>query len=117
MKALIREKGETVTENMGIPGINWDTGYPLTASGWAGGPYTLVNDYVQTPDEDFAEAPEPEIVTEPAPAESEETVTIDGKEYTREELLALLNQKTIKYAEPLTYPDERANAETQPREP
>jgi len=88
MKALIRNKGETVLESDNIPGINWGNGYPLTASGWAGGPYTLVNDYVQTADEDFAE--EPEIVTEPA--ESEETVTIDGKEYTREELLALLNQ-------------------------
>lgn len=93
MKALIRKKGETVLESDGIPGIDWDTGYPLTASGWAGGPYILVNDYVpDTPDEDFAEAPEPEIVTEPAPAETEETITIDGKEYTREELLALLNQ-------------------------
>ena len=88
MKALIREKGETVLESDGIPGIEWDTGYPLTASGWAGGPYVLVNDYVQTADEDFAG--EPEIVT--APAESEGTVTIDGKEYTRDELVALLNQ-------------------------
>lgn len=91
MKALIRNSGETILENDGVPGIDWNTGYPLTASGWAGGAYTLVNDYVpDTPDEDFAE--EPEIVTAPAPAESEETVTIDGKEYTREELLALLNQ-------------------------
>lgn len=88
MKALIRERGETVTEDMRIPGINWDTGYPLTASGWSGGPYVLVNDYVPTADEDFAE--EPEIVTEPAPAE--ETVTIDGKEYTREELLAIIKE-------------------------
>ena len=92
MKALIRNPGETVLESDNVPGIEWNTGYPLTASGWAGGPYILVNDYVQTADEDFAEAPEPEIVTEPAPAEDEETVTIDGKEYTREELLALLNQ-------------------------
>ena len=90
MKALIRNLGETILESDNVPGIEWDAGYPLTASGWAGGPYTLVNDYVQTPDEDFAE--EPEIVTEPAPAESEETVTVNGKEYTREELLALLNQ-------------------------
>jgi len=89
MKALIREKGEAVTEDMGIPGIDWDNGYPLTASGWAGGAYILVNNYVPTADEDFAE---PEIVTESAPAESEETVTVNGKEYTREELLALLNQ-------------------------
>ena len=90
MKALIRNPGETVLESDRIPGIEWGTGYPLTASGWAGGPYTLVNDYVQTADEDFAEAPE--IVTAPAPAEDEETVTIDGKEYTRGELLAILNQ-------------------------
>ena len=46
MKALLRNPGETVTENTGIPGIEWDTGYPLTAPGWVGGPYTLVNDYV-----------------------------------------------------------------------
>jgi len=92
MKALIRNVGETVTENMNIPGIEWDTGYPLTASGWAGGPYILVNDYVPIADVDFAEMPEPEIVTEPAPTKSEETVTINGKEYTRNELLALLNQ-------------------------
>ena len=77
---------------MKIPCIDWNTGAPLTNPGWSGGPYILVNDYVPTADEDFAETPEPEIVSEPAPAESEETVTIDGKEYTREELLALLNQ-------------------------
>ena len=88
MKALIRSVGETVTEYNNIPGIDWNTGAPLTNPAWAGGAYILVNDYVPTADEDFAE--EPEIVT--APAESEETVTIDGKEYTREELLALLNQ-------------------------
>ena len=88
MKALIRNPGETVTEADGLVFIDWDTGAPLTNRGWSGGPYVLVNDYVPTADEDFAE--EPEIVTEPA--ESEETVTVNGKEYTREELLALLNQ-------------------------
>lgn len=92
MKALIRREGETVLESYNIPCIDWNTGAPLTNPGWSGGPYILVNDYVPTADEDFAEAPEPEIVTEPAPAEDVETVTIDGKEYTREELLALLNQ-------------------------
>ena len=92
MKALIRNPGETVLECYNIPCIDWDTGAPLTNSEWSGGPYVLVNDYVPTADEDFAEAPEPEIVTEPAPAESEETIIIDGKQYTREELLALLNQ-------------------------
>ena len=88
MKALIRNPGETVLESYNIPCIDWNTGAPLTNPGWSGGPYTLVNDYVQTADEDFAEAPEPEIVTEPV----EETIIIDGKQYTRGELLALLNQ-------------------------
>jgi len=88
MKALIRNPGETVTEADGLRFIDWNTGAPLTNREWSGGPYTLVNDYVQTADEDFAEESEPEIVTAPA----EETVTIDGKEYTREELLAYLNQ-------------------------
>ena len=88
MRALIRHKYETVTEDMGYSFIDWNTGAPLTNREWSGGPYILVNDYVPTADEDFAE--EPEIVT--APAESEETVTIDGKEYTRGELLAILNQ-------------------------
>lgn len=46
MKALIRNPGETVTEDMGIPGINWDIGAPLTNPDWSGGPYRLVNDYV-----------------------------------------------------------------------
>jgi len=90
MRALIRNEGETVLESYSIPCIDWNTGAPLTNREWSGGPYTLVNDYVQTADEDFAE--EPEIVTAPVPAEDEETVTIDGKKYTREELLALLNQ-------------------------
>ena len=46
MKALIRNPGETVTETDGIPGIDWDTGMPLTDPVWAGGPYILVDDYV-----------------------------------------------------------------------
>lgn len=88
MKALIRNEYETITEDMNVPCIDWNTGAPLTNPGWSGGAYTLVNNYVQTADEDFAEEPEPEIVTEPV----EETVNIDGKQYTRAELLALLNQ-------------------------
>ncbi len=87
MRALIREKGETVLESDNVPGIEWDTGYPLTASGWAGGPYILVNDYVpETPDEDFAEAPEHS-------SEETETVTINGKEYTVEEAREILGVK------------------------
>ena len=50
MKALIRNEGETVTENMGIEGIDWSTGAPLTNEAWAGGPYQLVLNYV-TPKE------------------------------------------------------------------
>ena len=57
MKALIRREGETVTEADGIPGIDWETGMPLTNPMWAGGPYILVNDYVpDDPTDDFAPA-------------------------------------------------------------
>lgn len=91
MKALIRNPGETILENNTPAFIDWNTGYPLTNSGWAGGAYTLVNDYVQTADEDFAEAPEPEIVTEPA--EKTEVITINGKEYTVEEAREILGVK------------------------
>lgn len=79
MKALIRGKDEIVTENMGIPGIEWDTGYPLTDPGWAGGPYTLVNNYAEVVDGaiyDVAVYPEPE---DPVA----DTIVIDGVTYTR----------------------------------
>lgn len=46
MRALIRNEGETVTEDMGHSFINWKTGTPLTNPDWFGGPYILVNDYV-----------------------------------------------------------------------
>ena len=62
MKALIRNEGETITEGMGIPCIDWDTGHPLTNPKWFGGPYKLINDYV----------------------------VIDGKKYSKEELRSLL---------------------------
>ena len=52
MKALIRNPGETVTEDKGIEGIDWATGAPLTNSQMAGGPYTLVEDYVPPADEE-----------------------------------------------------------------
>lgn len=95
MKALIRNPGETVLENHNIPCIDWNTGAPLTNSGWSGGPYILVNDYVPTADEDFAEEPvEFELSARGSGVEhfNEETVTIDGKQYTRAELLEILNQ-------------------------
>ena len=58
MKALTRNPGETVTEADSIPGIDWNTGMPLTNPVWAGGPYILVNDYVpEDPVDDFDPAP------------------------------------------------------------
>ena len=91
MKALIRNEGETVTENMDIPCIDWKTGYPLTDPKWFGGPYTMVQNYVP-PREDAPESYE-EIVIEAAQVEVEnedDYVVIDGKRYSKEELRSLL---------------------------
>ena len=91
MKALIRNKGETVTEDMDIPCIDWKTGYPLTGDKWFGGPYRMVQNYVP-PVEDQEETYE-EIVVEPEPVVEEnedDYVIIDGKRYSKEELRALL---------------------------
>ncbi len=52
MKALIRNKRETVLETTGIDGIDWTTGAPLTNPDWCGGPYKLINDY-QPPAEEL----------------------------------------------------------------
>ena len=47
-----------MTEADAIPGIDWDTGMPLTNPVWAGGPYVLVNDYVpDDPADDFDPTP------------------------------------------------------------
>lgn len=89
MKALIRHEGETVTEDMNIAGIDWNTGAPLTSPGWCGGPYDLVDDYVPpAPPEDVTD----ETATAPAedPEPEEQTVTYNGKEYTISELKQLL---------------------------
>ena len=76
MKALIRKPGETVTEDMSIPGIDWNTGMPLTCQHWAGGPYILVDDYVpEDPADDFGPTP-----AQDPPAD---TIVIDGVTYTR----------------------------------
>ena len=97
VKALIRNKGEAITENMGIPGIDWATGYPLTASGWSDGPYILVDDYVpEDPADDFDPTParlkaKGAVQAPPtqAPADAPEqdpapdTIVIDGVTYTR----------------------------------
>ena len=111
MKALIRQKGETITQDMNIPFIDWGTGAPLTNDSWSGGPYALVENYDPTVCEvlspgEFAERAKVEIAdteveftlqargtgADHANTPAPETVTIDGKEYTKAELLALLNQ-------------------------
>ena len=92
MKALIRNEGETVTEDMDIPCIDWKTGYPLTGKKWFGGPYTLVQNYV-TPVEEGQEASYEEITAEPEPVvekNEDDYVIIDGKRYNKEELRSLL---------------------------
>ena len=84
MKALIRNPGETVTEADGIPGIDWKTGMPLTNPVWAGGPYRLVDNYVEVADGaiyDVAAYPEPE---DPVTEDNvQDTIVIDGVTYTR----------------------------------
>lgn len=96
MKALIRNEGETVTEDMNIPCIDWSNGYPLTNPKWFGGPYTLVQNYV--PPKDDEPVHYEEVVVEPEQVEVEEEVVenkddyviIDGKKYSKEELRSLL---------------------------
>lgn len=102
MKALIRNIGETVLENMNIPCIDWNTGAPLTNPDWFGGPYILVNDYVpDDPDADFDPTPErrkakgavqappaqapaaKETVNPDAPVPVGDIIVIDGVTYTR----------------------------------
>lgn len=83
MKALIRNEGETVTEDMKHSFIDWKTGAPLTDPEWFGGPYHLVNNYVEAADGaiyDVAVYPEPE---DDAPVPAADTIVIDGVTYTR----------------------------------
>ena len=83
MRALIRNAGETVTEGMHIPGIDWDTGMPLTNPAWAGGPYQLVDNYIEMADGaiyDVAVYPESE---DPAQDPAADTIVIDGVTYRR----------------------------------
>ena len=94
MKALIRNKGETVTEDMDIPCIDWNTGYPLTNAKWFGGPYKLVQNYV-APIEEGEEASYEEIVVEAEPESvveenEDDYVIINGVRYTKAELRSLI---------------------------
>ena len=90
MKALIRNEGETVTENMNIDGINWITGAPLTNASWCGGPYRLVDNYVEPVEEGQLETYEEITVEEPQVEVEDDYVVIDGKRYSKEELRSLL---------------------------
>ena len=95
MKALIRNEGETVTEDMGIPCIDWNTGYPLTGEKWFGGPYTMVQNYVPPKDdepaqyEEVVEDPEP-IVQDEDVVEDDDYVVINGVRYTKAELRRMI---------------------------
>jgi len=95
MKALIRNEGETVTEDMNIPCIDWSNGHPLTNEKWFGGPYTLVQNYVP-PQENipaqYEEVIEPEQVEvkEEVIEDEDDYVIIDGKKYSKAELRSLL---------------------------
>ena len=91
MKALIRNEGETVTEDMNIPCIDWNTGYPLTNAKWFGGPYTLVQNYVPPKDDEPAQYEE--VVVEPEPAvedDEDDYVIINGVRYSKAELRRLI---------------------------
>lgn len=97
MKALVRNEGETVTQDMGFSFIDWNTGAPLARPDWYGGPYILVNDFVpEDPADDFdptparrkakgavqappAQAPAAAPAQDPTP----DTIVIDGVTYTR----------------------------------
>ena len=91
MKALIRNNGETVTEQDGIEGIDWQTGAPLTNTAWAGGPYQLVQNYV-APVENAPETYDPVPEAEPEPVVEEETVVINGVTYTQAQLREMLGE-------------------------
>lgn len=73
MKALIRNEGETVTQDMRLTFIDWNTGAPLTNTDWFGGPYALIEDY-----------------TPPQYDEEDEKVQISDKEREIVELKARL---------------------------
>ncbi len=87
MKALIRKKNETITENFEVPWIDWKTGYPLTDPKWYGGPYLLVEDYdPKSP----VMVPQSEPAQEPEIEDEDDYVIIDGKRYSKAELRSLI---------------------------
>ena len=89
MKALIRNEGETITEDMDIPCIDWNTGAPLTNEKWYRGPYKLVENYVPPVAKKDIVHPEQQKIEEKI-VEDDNYVIIDGKKYSKEELRSLL---------------------------
>ncbi len=72
MKALIRNKAETVFEDTGIDGIEWTTGAPLTNPSWAGGAYALCEDCpVSDPEPEDFDISEVQVPDASAPADEE----------------------------------------------
>ena len=94
MKALIRNDGETITDNMHIAGIDWNTGAPLTDRGHIGGPYTMVCNYVPPVNDEPAQYEEVIVEEEedeiPHVEEEDDYVFIGGVRYTKEELRKLI---------------------------
>ena len=88
MRALIRNKGETVLETMCIEGIDWNTGAPLTNKEWSGGSYLLVKDY--DPDDEPSSVMVPQSEPEPEIENEDDYVIIDGKRYSKAELRSLI---------------------------
>ena len=81
-----------MTEYMGHSFVDWRTGAPLTDPDWFGGPYQLVDNYVEVadypeaedPDADFAADQTPVVKVNPeAPVPVGDTIVIDGVTYTR----------------------------------
>ena len=60
MKALIRQENEVILETTALKFIDWSTGAPLTNPAWAGGPYTLVEDYKPPTDEEESDGYDPD---------------------------------------------------------
>lgn len=96
MKALIRNTGEDVLEkDFGVLGIDEEMILRMCSETWAGGPYTIIDDYVE-PDVavDVGDEPEPaQIITAvESVAEVPKIYHINGRDYSEDELRAMLNQ-------------------------
>jgi len=84
MRALVRNKGETIIESDGL-NVDWNTGHPFTDQKYFGGPYILVNNYVpEDPADDFVlDGPAPAAASEASQDPAADTIVIDGVVYRR----------------------------------